>query len=219
MQWNDLVPLSGEDGCRWMTEYQRCRPVTVPILSVIPILRRGDCETGARILAEAWESFGTMEVPDHSVRCVVERWYYGALAYLHYCRKEFDDADRVMVQAGGVMGEAVARRHFLLALADEAVEISFHRARIARNLRRWRVMREHIDEAWAMREGEIPYYVLPCGTSVWLRDVNEFLDSLPAPEGGGPLLPELQDPVRRRQNTDRHVRDILRIPGFVVQHS
>jgi hypothetical protein len=214
--WFDLVSLSGGEGVRWCEEYRRYEPVTTQIMESVPMLRRGELAEGGRLLDRAWDALGSLEVPERSVRSVVERWYYGALGMYHYRRADFDEADRVMVRAHDLMAEAIGRRSFLLALADEAVELRLHRARIARNRQRWAEMWEHIEAARAMREGGAPYYVLDDGTPVWLSDVTSFLDSLPVPEEARPIKPHLQDAVQRRQDTERFVRDVLRIPGSVI---
>ena len=217
--WEEIVRLSGAEGSRWMDDFDRYAPVTEPIERAVTCLRKhGAFAEAQAALATARRAMAVLNDADGAVRSVLERRYYGALGYYHYCRGDFDEADRVMEQGYGVMVDAIGRRRFLLAMADEAVDLRLHRARIARNRHRWAEMRTHIDTAWAMREGELPYYVLPDGTSICIGHVTEFLDSLPVPEAKRPLVPHLQDAQRRRRDTDRHIREIVRLPGMVIQH-
>ncbi len=124
-----------------------------------------------------------------------------------------------MVRASGVMATPIARWSFLMSAADEAVEVYFHRARIARNRGQWKEMREHLDTARAMRFGDLPYYVLPDGTQIWISDVKSFFDALPVPDDQHPILPLIQDDARRRTDTDAYIHTIYRLPGFVIDHA
>lgn len=216
--WYRLVQMSGDEGTRWLRDYGRANPQVDRIMAAVPLLRRGDQAGGEALLARAWEGMGGLEWEDPSARAVAERWYYGALGYALYCRRAYDEADEVMVRACDAMAHALRDRPFLLAIADEVVELVLHRARIARNRHRWDEMKAHVDTATAMREGTRPYYALDGGRTVWLADVQAFLDALPVPEDDRPVLPHLQRDAERRQDTDRCVRDVLRLPGFVIQH-
>jgi hypothetical protein len=215
-EWYDLVELSGEDGCRWMAGYRRYRHLTGAIANSLPAMRKGDFATGERLLASAWDGLCTEEFEDPTMRAVAERWYYGALGYALYRREAFDEADEVMARAHDVVAAALGRWDFLLIMADEAVDLRMHRARIARNRGRWDEMRRHFDAAWAMREGQVPYHVLPDGTRIGAAEVRAFVNRLPVPGGAGLVMPHLQDPAQARRDFERFVRDIVRIPGFVV---
>jgi hypothetical protein len=216
MPWFDLVSLSGDEGRRWREQYGRFDSVAKGIMGSVPLLRRGEIDTGARMLKDAREQLSAMDVGDESILSVMERWYLGALGMYHYRLAEFDEADRVMARAHEHMVDAVTRRGFLVVLADEAVELRLHRARISRNRQRWAEMWDHISAARAMRAGGEPFYVLRDGRSVWLSDVREFLEALPAAPEQRPVKPNLQDPTQCRQDIDRWIRDVLRIPDSVI---
>lgn len=217
--WEEIVRLSGAEGSRWVDDFGRCAAVTKPLERAVTCLRlRGALAEADAALATAREGIAALEGADGALCAVLQRQYCGALGYYHYWRGEFDEADHVMQQGYGVMVDAIRQRRFLLAMADEAVDLRLHRARIARNRHRWAEMRMHLDAAWAMREGELPYYVLPDGTSIGIVHVTEFLDSLPVPEAMRPLVPRLQDAEHRRRDTDRHIREIVRLPGLVIQY-
>ncbi|HEX6039513.1 hypothetical protein [Longimicrobium sp.] len=216
--WYDLVGLTGDEGSRWVAEYSRLNGEMALILDAVPLLRRGRLDEGRSMLDQAWDGVRAAHVADVSVLDVAERWYLGAVGYDHYCRGEMEAADARMAGAVRAVARAVARRPFLLGLADEAVELTVHRARIARNACRWSEMHAYVDQALGMREGTVPYLELPGGGSVNLADVQGWLESLPVPAHAQPLRPHLQRPDERRRSTDRFVRDVLRLPGFVIQH-
>lgn len=216
--WYDLVRLTGGEGARWVDEYSRLNPQMAQIMAAVGVLRRGELDTGEAMLAEAWGGVCAAEVADLSILDVAERWYLGALGYAHYCRGQLDHADRLMARGGEALARAIHHRPFLLGIADEAVELVMHRARIARNGRRWGEMHAHIDRAWGMRRGTVPFVVMPDGTAVCLFAVQRWLEDLPLPADAQPVRPHLQQDDSARQSTERFVRDVLRLPGFVIQH-
>lgn len=217
--WYRLVQMHGEEGAQWVREYaEQVNPHTDRIMAAVPLMRRGGLSEGEAMLAESRAGLNAIPWEDPSVKDVADRWYYGALGYLHYCRGEYEEADRIMALACDSMAQAVARHRFLLVVVDEVVELVLHRARVARNRHRWAEMQGHVDAARGMRDGTVPYAVLEDGREVWLRDVQALLDELPLPDDAHPVRPHLQKEVERRQDTDRCVRDVLRIPGLVIQH-
>jgi hypothetical protein len=216
--WYDLVRLTGGEGARWVSEYGHLNDELAQIMTAVPLMRRGKLAEGRAILVGVKEGIRAAEVADPSILDVAERWYRGALGYYHYCSGDLDEADREMAAACDAIVRAIARRPFLLGIADEAVELVVHRARIARNRCRWSEMHAHIDAALGMREGTVPYFVLPDGACVDLAAVRRWLDELPVPAGAQPVRAELQDPEQSRRSVDRFVRDVLRLPGFVIQH-
>lgn len=216
--WYRLVQMYGDEGTRWVREYVQVNPHTDRIMAAVPVLRRGGLCEGEAMLAESWAGLSAIPWEDPSVEAVAHRWYYGALGYAHYCRGEYEEADRVMALACDAMAQAVGRHRFLLVVVDEVVELVLHRARVARNRHRWAEMDAHVRAARGMRDGTVPYAVLEDGREVWLRDVQAFLDELPLPDDARPVRPHLQRETDRRQDTDRCVRDVLRLPGVIIQH-
>lgn len=151
------------------------------------------------------------------MRAMLERGYLGVLGYRHYARGEHEEADRAMVRAWEVFAAALERCPFLVVLADDAFDLRLHRARVARGRRRWDEMRAHAEAAVAMREGRLPYHVFPDGTAVTVGTLAAFLDALPVPASAQPLRPHLQDEALRRENTERSIRAVYRLPGWVIE--
>lgn len=213
-EWYDIVRLTGEDGCSWMDRYNRHRELVSLIGDSLPLLRRGDLHQGSQMLARAEEILTDSRFEDSSTRAVVERWYYGALGYCLYVRRDLDAADATMARAHEAVAGAMDH-NFLIFLADESVDVRMHRARIAREAQRWRELRDHVEVALAMRAGEIPYYNLPTGRTVHIKDVRAFLNGLPV-EDGTLVAPYLQVETESRRNVEVFAREVLRIPGFVI---
>jgi hypothetical protein len=217
-RWFDYVRLSGTSAACWLDEYRRCQPVVKQILHPLEVLRRGDVDTGCRMIEQAGDALASLAVADPSLRLVMDRWYYGVLGYAHYCRELYDEADLAMAQAQEALAAALEERNFLLVMADDAFELILHRARIARNRQRWDEMWEHSERALAIREGRQPYFVLRDGTSIWISTIARFFDSLPVPERSQPLVPHVQDVETRRRNTEQSIRGIVRFRGFVIEY-
>lgn len=217
-EWYDIVRLSGDDGCRWMDEYRRHQQVNGRIADSLTVVRKGDVRTGGEMLATAWDELSRAEIGDAATRSVLERWYYGALGYYFYAQASYDEADEAMTRAETVVAGALGRWDFLMFLADEAVDIRMHRARIARNRQQWRLAREHIEVARAMRLGRQPYYVLPNGFTVEAAQIRDFLNALPVP-GGELVAPHLQSEAAALRSLELFEREIYRIPGFVIAQS
>lgn len=213
-EWNDVVRLAGEEGCRWMSRYSRHHEITCLIAESLPLLRRGGLCAGKQMLTHAGEIISSTHFDEPSIRAVVERWYYGALGYCFYVHRDFDAADAAMVRAHEAVAGALDRE-FLIFLADEAVDFRMHRARIARERQRWQELRDHIEVARAMRLGEMPYYTLPSGVTVQVTDVRAFLTQLPV-EQGTLIAPHVQEEAEARRHVDAFAREVLRIPGFVI---
>lgn len=217
-RWVDLVALTGDTASPWMEEYGRHEMVARNSVASLAPLRRGDLQTGWRMLEEAREELDAMEVADPSVRCVLERWYYGALGYYHYSRRSYDEADQAMVRAYELMGQAFDLHNFLLGLADDAFELRVHQVRVARSRCRWREMEAHVEAAVGMREGRVPYYTLRDGRTIWVSTIVDFLRSLPINDRVRPVVAHLLDDQERQRHTERSIREVYRLQGFVIQH-
>lgn len=216
--WFDFVQMSGAEGRRFIAEYRRVQPLVKQILSPLELLRGGELETGCERLARAGDALAACELEDPSLHALLRRWYLGVLGYAHYAREEFDAADACMARALDALADAVRLRDFMLVMADDAFELVLHRARIARNRRRWAEMWQHLDTGDALRHGRQPYGELGDGSPVWVSTLVDFLDALPVPPEAQPVLARLQDAAQRTHNTESSIRAIVRLPGFAIPH-
>jgi len=217
-RWFDLVKMTGADGRRWVAEYARVLPLVNQLLAPLEVLRRGDLQGGGEMVERAAEALATTRVEHASLAALLDRWYLGVAGYGHYAREEYDQADDCMRRAVERLGDALAQHGFLVPMADDAFELILHRARIARNRRRWSEMWAHLDHAAALREERRPYATLPCGTPLVTSTLAGWFDALPVPAEAQPLAPHLQDPAERRRNTQGSLRGILRLSGFAIPY-
>jgi hypothetical protein len=217
-RWFDMVKLSGAEGRRWVADYARVQPLVNQLLAPLELLRKGDLRTGGEMLETAAEALHATAVEHASLGALLDRWYLGVAGYAHYAREEHDQADACMRLAMERLGHAVAEHPFLMTMADDAFELVLHRARIARNRRRWSEMWEHLETGAALREDRRPYAVRPDGQPVMLSTLREWFAALPVPAEAQPLVPHLQDPAELRRNTQGSLRGILRLSGFAIQH-
>jgi hypothetical protein len=216
--WFDFVQMSGTEGRRWVEEYRRVQPLVKQVLNPLELLRAGELETGSERLARAGDALAAREFESPSLRALMERWYYGVLGFAHYARDEHDAADACMARALDALADAVRRSGFLLVMADDAFELVLHRARIARNRRRWAEMWQHLDTGDALRHGRRPYGEFGDGSPVWVSTLVEHLDNLPVPPEAQPVLRRLQDADERRATTESSIRAVVRLSGFAIPH-
>jgi hypothetical protein len=148
---------------------------------------------------------------------VLLRWYYAA--YYYYCSESYDDALNCLDLAKHSLELAIEERSFLVILAASCEEFCLHKARVARNRRRWREMKKYISAAREMIEGTRALCCLPSGREITFHDVNKFYFSIPN------LSDEEREALRSVSNTahclsklDDFVGNMYLLPGFVVVH-
>lgn len=217
--WFHFVRRSGEEGRLWVEEYRHRRPLEELSTRSLILLRGRRFDEGYELLARLGEALRSTEEIEPSVRSVLERWYYGVLGYYFYCLDSFDHAERAMVRAHDAVTAAIGERRFLLPLANHCHEFRLHRARIARNRRRWEEMRTHVEEVRGMMEGRIPLCVLCDGAEVRISTLREFYAAIPHPTEAeqGALAGVLDDSARLR-NFDRFVHAMYLVPGLVIPY-
>lgn len=214
--WTYWVRRSGDDGARWLERYAQCLPVAQTCDRALALLRGRDLAQGMTLLATAAEQLHSMPM-EPSIRAVMDRWYFGTLAYGCYAEGDHDRADACMVAAHDAVAAAVGERPFLLALAHHTQEFRLHRARIARNRCRWAEMHAHVAHARAMTAGNVELCRLPAGGEVWIGAVKGFYARIPG------LTPDelrglrgITDDEQRMTLFDRFVQGLYRLPGFVI---
>lgn len=214
--WTWWARRSGDEGRRWCARYAPYRPLADTCQTALELLRRRDASRGLALLAEAADRLNEA-APEPSIRNVLNRWYFGALAYGRYAEGDFDGADRCMVAAHDAVAAALAECPFLMPLANHAQEFRLHRARIARNRCRWAEMHAHVAHARAMVTGAVELCVLPGGGEVWMGTLKQFFTSL---SGVTPdalqSVRGITDDARRLLLFDQFVQVMYRLEGFVI---
>ena len=216
--WLRFVAASCEAGRYWCDQYRQeeYKALERGAFHALVLLRKGKVEAGCFILASVESSLRNVQPMPASILCILERWYYGILAYAHYCCEKFDEAMQALDQADGAVSAAIELAPFLVTFADHCFEFRLQRARIARNRRRWQEMRHHIEGARKMIEGQQPFCVLSDGRAIYRQTVREFCASLPLPpeENVGPGL--AKDVEARLKDFDQIAAGLYAGPGLVI---
>src|SRR5436305_186841 len=148
--WLHFAARSGEAGRAWTQAYRCHLPIVELTERALTDLRCRRFEKGEASLRRCAAELAGLSVFPISVRWVVERFFYGALAYLRYCLGDLDEAEQLLRRADDALVAAIRDSIFLLPLAIHCQELCLHQARIARNGRRWPEMQAHVERARAM---------------------------------------------------------------------
>lgn len=194
--WFQLIALSGEPGKRWVAEYKTPQRIQLMngALEAIGLLREFRIEQGRQVLLNLAGLVPTRKLTS-SFSSILRRHYLPVLAFYHYRIEEFLQAEKLLDQAQEEVRNALQRRTFLLPFVDSCLDFEFQRARIARNQKRWHVMRDRLRRVQAMMEGREPFCILEDGTSVNMSMLRTFYDSIPLSGREQPWLINLLDPI------------------------
>jgi hypothetical protein len=218
--WFRYIRLSGPEGEGWVREYDRSSEPAMIAQRSIGVVRRSDFAEGEAMLGRARAEIESLPPGTQpSVRHILERWYYSALAFYFYAREAYEDADALMVEAGRRMTLAIERSRCLLPLAMDCYEIQLQRARAARECRDWDRMWDRAEAAASMRAGRVPFCTLSDGTSIALRDIQRYCRSISLDsEEDRQTLESIVDEAESRVHAERVVRLVLKFPGMIVQY-
>lgn len=220
--WLHLAARAGEQGRAWADVYRRYSGLAQASNEALDALRKRRLAAGVDRLERLRDELDSLRSAPRSVRHVLDRFYYGVLGYLFYCRGDLDRADRAMRQASRAVIAAICRQPCLMPLANHCHEFCLHRARIARNGRRWEQMEELVSEARAMMENRRPLCVLADGREIFYATLAEFVASLDSladdsnAEGEGESVDALVDDALRLRLFERFVRRLYALPGFAI---
>lgn len=225
--WLHFASLSGERGRLWVEEFRHpeCFGILGTAGGALPLLHRREryeIEQGRRLLEEAEARLQALRGAGvkPSILAALDQIYYPLLAYYHYALGDYAPAGEGLDRADQAIAAAIGQEPFLLPLAFRCSEFELHRARIARNQRRWREMRLHLDRALGMVVHEKhPLCVRPDGTGVTLAEVKAFFRDLPRTGADMETFArQLTDDAARHRLFDRFVLGIYALPGFVVPY-
>jgi hypothetical protein len=217
--WVHFVAASGAEGQRWAEQYrdEEIQALIRDIDRSLVLLRQGQLEAGRALLDEVSDRRERMPQISMSIRYVLARRSHGLLAYHLYCREDYAAAERELLAAHDAVAQAISHDPFLLPLAGNCPEFRLHRARIARNQRRWAEMQQHIDVVLAMAEDRSPLCQLADGTHVRYSTLVQYYDRLPQmSEDERRDVADQCDPERRYRMFLRDVHSVYILPGFVV---
>jgi len=182
--WFHFVAMCGEEGSRWVEEYRQpeCRQLTGEISRALELLRKRQIEAGGDHLRKVADPLRSLTPSCETIGLVLERIYHPVLAYYYYCIEDYDAAEEALEAAGSALRRAIQLRRFLLPLVDSFVDLTFQRARIARNRQRWVEASNFLRKVDGMIQGELPFCCLSDGTAIDLAGLRHFYSLLPLTE-------------------------------------
>lgn len=182
--WFHFIAMSGEEGSRWVEAYRQpeYRHLTGEISRALQLLRKRQIETGGDILRKVADPLRSLPPSCETIGLVLDRIYHPVLAYYYYCIEDYDAAEQALEAAGSALRRAILLRRFLLPLVDGFIDLTFQRARIARNRQRWVEARDCLRKVDGMIQGELPFCRLSDGTAIDLAGLRHFYNLLPLAE-------------------------------------
>lgn len=215
--WYHFVGRAGPEGHAWIRRY-----VSTGLADMnneaVTMLRRKRIDEGRAVLERLKDGMDALRTDDPSIGAVLDRWYYGVLGYYFYCVARFDDAHAAMAQAQESVARAVESRRFLFPLVVDCYEFRLHRARIARNERRWNEMWDHIAAGRSMMAGRMPFCVLSSGAPFGIEDVKACYHELGLTDDEREGVRHLIDDPYRARAFEAAVEVACRLPSFVIPY-
>ena len=219
-QWLDYIRWSGARGRGWVERYQASSAPKKDIDQAMHLLRAQRLDQGAELLRRAARGIEDITETSLSIGKALDRWYHGALAYLHYALDDFDAAHRSLDDARDAIASAIAHRAELLPLGPHCFDLRLQKARVARRQRRWPEMRGHLEVLLGMFQGEQPYCTLDDGRAIDLGSLREYLRPIPESREDAFVCRTLLGP---RENQRRFfigfAAPLYNLPGFVIPYT
>lgn len=219
LPWTHFIRRQGGAAEAWVREYERHQELHALQFRALLSMRRRRLEEGRRQLAEYENRLDQAAETGTSLRFVLERYLHSVLGFYHYCRKDWEAAERAMNAARHAAVRAIETDAFLITQANSCYEFCLQKARIARNAERWETMFRHIDAARAMASGDAPLCVLADGTEICYETLVRFYRSL------GELDPRERIIVDRLTTAESRlhlleglIRRILAFPELAIQY-
>jgi hypothetical protein len=175
LTWYYFIPRSGPDGRAWYARFLAGQGMEtcLALEGALELAKRKRWEESTRLLAGIERDLrARRERFEPALRLVLKRHSLGVQAYLRYGQGHYPQAVRLLAAASAAALQAIERAPFLLTLASSEYEFCLHRARIARNQRRWAEMKTFLDLGRAMVRTEAPLCRLPGGREVFLADLD-----------------------------------------------
>lgn len=212
--WLHFAERSGREGRDWAEEYRRHATKLDLSTRALKHMREGQMDEGGKLLKEFISQVESVSGEPASLRAVLDRFRHGIEGYYFYCRGEFEGAEQSMRLAHDAVSRALNGAGWLLLLAVHCQEFCLHRARIARNRRRWPEMQTCISQARAMMCDGLPLCETEAGGKIWWSSFQPFFDALlPLTDEEAHVANTLLNHQERERLFDQFVRGMLRSSG------
>jgi len=221
--WNYLVSLASTEGRLWVERFleQQQKPLdwTNEALRLLRAHELGDdrLSKAAALLGRAAEETRALVGADPAAYGVFGRFYFGTLAYYHYCYSDFELASRALDHANSCLVAAVHEQRCLLPATPLNADLPLQKARIALRRRLWREMALHLGELRDMQADRQPLCVLEDGTPVYYRTLGSVFAA------AGELTTEQQkavgnllDKSQRLRAVNRRIQQLYTPPHLLI---
>jgi len=179
--WLRFIAACGEEGARWAAEYRQPEITGLydSIIGSLKMMGRGKLPQALETLNAAEAAIADRaQTHSPSVVRVLECWYNGALAYYHYCREDYSQAEETLIRGHQAITRGVEQQRIILPMVYRCCDTWLHRSRIARSRHDWTAMREHLDTFRAIHRGERPFCTLADGSEITTADLERYLGDL-----------------------------------------
>lgn len=177
LTWFYFIPYNGNAGRSWYESFlsHGGMEMCLDLELALELARRKGAGESRRILLDTFRRLrGLQRASPDTLALVMKRQYLGVHAYWRYVHGDYLNALRLLDIASAAARGAIERAPFLAVLASSEYEFCLHRARIARNRRRWEEMRSHLRRGRAMIRCEEPLCLLPTGKPLFLHDLDDL---------------------------------------------
>jgi hypothetical protein len=220
--WLRLIEISDPDGREWAEAYRRSgfheKIRSTQDALLLMQAGRTDKATGilspiAALCAENGEDENLT-----SILNIVRRYYYAVIAYYHYSSGNLEAAWSSLDRAEQAIRCAVGTHPYLVAVAESCIELTIQRARIAREMRDWKLMWSYLWKARDMAANRVPLCTTLTGQEVYYSTISERLSPLGLTDQEAYAWREVVDIDERQSYVDRLIRGVYTLPGFVIDY-
>lgn len=182
--WVQLVSLHSCEGQCWAREY-----FAAPLEELRVLVARSLSLLRLREIAQAEVLLGRLDtILDKldgraSIEHVLERDFYGALAYYYYCIEDYVAASASLDLVTDSIRAAIAQDCFLLPFAQECPDVPHQKIRIARNQRLWRDMAHYVQVEREMLTSSRPLCTLSDGAHILYMDIEGYYRAIEGVDG------------------------------------
>lgn len=216
----EFIAASGDEGREWTEEYtdpKRSDLYDSTIWS-LKLMGKGRFTEAGELLEDIDERLTDLEKDTSpSVVSVLRCWYFGALAYYQYRFEEYDRAERTLIDGHESVVAAVEMKPVVLPMVYRCCDTWLHRARIAREQRRWRLMRSHVDMLREIYSGHEPYCTLSTGEQIYFSDLRNYVSKLDLEDDVQEYASTLFDSEQRRLLADYYTQAIYALNWIPIQ--
>lgn len=206
--WLYFTRRTGAAGSAWAGELEQYSELLSKATRALMLLRLRHLDEGYELLDVVRNRVQDERGLRRSIRCVLERHYYGVVAYYFFCIHDFEQARRQLLRADQAIVAAITESWFLLLLSVDCQEFCYHQARISHKEGNESEMRGWIERAKSMATNKLPLCTTENGLPIFFSSFPKFFQSLE------PLTSEERDLAR--QFLDIDVRMVF-LKKFVPQ--